>query len=688
MPIFVLGERIGAGAYGQVFRGRLNNMPVAAKLFYRTKQELHQATIQSEIAILTDLRHRHIIQFYQTVEHDDGHVYLVMDLAEKGSLADAITHGEVSSWPVKFRIAHEIARGLEYMHAQRHRVLHCDLKSANVLLNKHMEVKLGDFGLATVRSLSATNSIASGSEIRKGTLRWMAPELLSSRPMYSTKSDMYAFGTVIWEMAANRTRPFADQADHSVVMELVKNGEREVLPEDTPSTYGMWVERCWCHDRESRPEAMDVILVDTGPWKREETIKSGSNHDSNDFPFGSGSGSVSSSIFTKNSNKSLLDIVLKPFYRGLSSSSNGLRSQSRSRSRVTPNQIEVNSQGESLSQVLKAARRGDQDAQFQLGMMYLSGEGGAIKDEAEAVEWYRMAAQQGHRASQHRLGLLYEAGQGVEQDYKEAATWFRKAADQGIVEAQKRLAAMYSDGRGLDADHAEAFKWYLRIVDQGQDVSTQQGGPEHRDISEAKEMQQLAEQGDAGAQALLGMIYEKGESDEDQRLAAVWYRKAAEQGIVYAQYSLGIMYTNGRGVGKNHLEAFRWHRAAAEQNYPEAQLKTGLMYHLGLGIEKSDVEAARYYLMAAEKGLAEAQRCIASMYDEGTGVEQSYPNAVFWYKKAAEQGHSVGQLNLGVSYMAGRGIEQNIELALHWLRKAAAQNEPKVKLALAMMGKA
>ena len=76
-------------------------------------------------------------------------------------------------------------------------------------------------------------------------------------------------------------------------------------------------------------------------------------------------------------------------------------------------------QNEYLEELLKRANEGNVAAQFRLGMWYSDDEGD-IKDDKEAVKWFRMASEQGHAGSQHSLGWMYYIGWGVIKDYKEA----------------------------------------------------------------------------------------------------------------------------------------------------------------------------------------------------------------------------------------------------------------------------
>ncbi|KAG0234379.1 hypothetical protein BGW41_001158 [Actinomortierella wolfii] len=123
--LLVLGNLLGSGSFGSVYEARWGCQQCAAKAFFRTQSDLHEREIQKEIKVLQKLRHRNIIQFYRTHKQDD-HIYLIMELAGKGTLAKAINKG-LLDWLTKTRLAHEIARGLEYIHQEN--ILHRDLKS-------------------------------------------------------------------------------------------------------------------------------------------------------------------------------------------------------------------------------------------------------------------------------------------------------------------------------------------------------------------------------------------------------------------------------------------------------------------------------------------------------------------------------------------------------------------------------
>ncbi|KAG0244934.1 hypothetical protein BGW41_005533 [Actinomortierella wolfii] len=252
---------IGIGGYGTVHLARENIRYVAVKVFrFTAMSSADNVSMNKEINMLSKLRDTHIIQFYYSTFYN-GELHLVMEFAEGGSLRGAIERRRLD-WPAKERIAQEIIRGLAYIH--RENIWHRDLKSPNVLLTKHMEAKLCDFGLATVKTNSRSRTQDTESTLH-GTLRWMAPELLGAKPRYSTKSDMYALGMVMWEMAADCTVPFKDYVESTVVVKLVMDGKREQIPDKTPDGYREWIMKCWEHKPEDRPEAKEMLAIEDRP---------------------------------------------------------------------------------------------------------------------------------------------------------------------------------------------------------------------------------------------------------------------------------------------------------------------------------------------------------------------------------------------------------------------------------------
>ena len=89
-----------------------------------------------------------------------------------------------------FLIVEDIALGMAYLYGRK--VLHCDLKSSNVLIDSNWNVKLCDFGLSMIKS-----KLKKHKKGRIGTVQWMSPEILKEQE-YTEKSDVYSFGMIIW----------------------------------------------------------------------------------------------------------------------------------------------------------------------------------------------------------------------------------------------------------------------------------------------------------------------------------------------------------------------------------------------------------------------------------------------------------------------------------------------------------
>ena len=160
----------------------------------------------------------------------------------------------------------------------------------------------------------------------------------------------------------------------------------------------------------------------------------------------------------------------------------------------------------------EAVERGADDAQFNLGLMYVRGEGVA-RDDAEAARLMRLAAEQGHSGARYALGLMYVEGTGVPQDDTEGLRWIRLAAEQGLLVAYDKLRQMTT---GADPEDEPRVVRWVRL---------------------------RAEQGDPGARYDLGVMYAQGDYvPENDAEAMRWLHLAAEQGHAPAQYYLAGMY--------------------------------------------------------------------------------------------------------------------------------------------------
>lgn len=118
------------------------------------------------------------------------------------------------------------------------------------------------------------------------------------------------------------------------------------------------------------------------------------------------------------------------------------------------------------------AKRGDPDAQVNIGNLYMKGYG-VTQNYSSAFNWYLKAATQGHTIGQTKLGLMYYYGLGTPENHTDAAIWFTKAAKQGNQDAACLLGTLYETGDGVAKDTIQAYIWYTLSLNQGNLEATQ-----------------------------------------------------------------------------------------------------------------------------------------------------------------------------------------------------------------------
>ncbi|KAG0260471.1 hypothetical protein DFQ27_003499 [Actinomortierella ambigua] len=533
-----LGKCVGEGGFGAVYIGMWHGQRCAVKKFHLRGQD---KLIQQEIAHVKNLRHRHIILFLAT-ETYEGSLVMITDFAEGGTLQSAILDRRLGDgWVKKDEIAKEIAKGLAYIHSNK--IIHRDLKSGNVLLTRHLEVKLCDFGLAQVK-INTASSHTSNQASAAGTLRWMAPELLTLRPKYSTKSDTYALGMVMWEMAADCTVPFQEQGDNSIIADLVRKGEREDIPEETPADYKSWIERCWEQDPSKRPEAAEML-----------------DENMDDVGYASGSQASMVSLTTSMSNLSTSTERSRAPGSGSSSGSIKLTARPGLSARLAARLSTL--EGEYAERVTEMLSLFD-------GTMYVIPS--RIVEELELmvtpVDQLLDDAKHGDAGAQYKLGRKYLQALGVEPDFEEGTRLLAQAADQGHAEAlfRRALAMALRPGTPSDAEIDMVEGWLQRSSDDGHVLAntllfiarqTKQSKDGEFSAEATKVLEAREVGGDGIASLFLGFpSFEK----DDYGKAAHYMQRATMRGQVE-----GEMHREGRGVSRDELKAATLFRRAAAQ---------------------------------------------------------------------------------------------------------------------------
>ncbi len=594
-------KELGKGGFGVVYRGTWRHIDVAVKQLLMDNISPEAAEeFTKEAQMMANLRHDNIVQFRGYCV--SPHYCIVMEYMPNGSLFHILRSNQPLDWPLRFSIAVDMAKGLSYLHHEN--ILHRDIKSLNVLLDKHMQAKLSDFGLSKVKTETRSHSMATKAKGESvGTLAWMAPELFKGRKaVFTQKCDIYSLGVTFWELAT-REIPFRDATSPELIPTWVQQGDREDIPTDCPKEFAELIKACWEGEPGKRPDA-DTLVVQLKP-KRESLVNTTSTTTSPSYEGNFHSIENSSPQYQNNfsSESSTKPRTASPH------SKEGLMQVVHEKSIVIPSTTIMSM---SFEETLTLAKQEDARAQFRMGFFYRNGIG-CSKNEAKAVEWYEKSAQQGNGCAIAALGNMYESGAGgLQKDSNKALKYYQDAFEKLMsasddVFCQNSLGTIYFYGYVVVKNEEKAFTWYEKAAKQGYAVAQFNVGISHeygqgtvKDIQKAFFwFTEAAKQGHIDAQFKLGFMYANGQGiTKDVRQAAIWYEKAAEQGHIDAQFNLGFMYEDGQGITKDVRQAAIWYEKAAEQGDVQARARLDILYRAGI-VNKQQA------FMHKEKGLQE-----------------------------------------------------------------------------------
>ncbi|XAR48487.1 Non-specific serine/threonine protein kinase [Bertholletia excelsa] len=248
-------ECIGAGSFGTVHRAEWNGSDVAVKVL--KVQDFRNEQLKEflrEVAIMKRVRHPNVVLFMGAVTQRP-HFSIVTEYLPRGSLYRLIHRpdsGEVIDQRRRLRMALDVAKGVNYLHCLNPPVLHWDLKSPNLLVDKNWTVKVCDFGLSRFRESTfiPSKSVA-------GTPEWMAPEFLRGEPS-DEKSDVYSFGVILWELITLQ-QPWSELSPAQVVGAVAFQNRRLAVPHNTSPILASLLESCWADDPADRPPFGSIV---------------------------------------------------------------------------------------------------------------------------------------------------------------------------------------------------------------------------------------------------------------------------------------------------------------------------------------------------------------------------------------------------------------------------------------------
>ncbi|XP_057203271.1 tyrosine-protein kinase CSK [Triplophysa rosa] len=233
-------QSIGKGEFGDVMVGDYRGSKVAVKCIK------HDATAQAFIAeasVMTQMRHPNLVQLLGVIVEERGSLYIVTEYMAKGSLVDYLrSRGRtVLGGECLLKFSLDVCEAMEYLEANN--FVHRDLAARNVLVSDDNIAKVSDFGL--------TKEASSTQDTAKLPVKWTSPEALREK-RFSTKSDVWSYGVLLWEIFSFGRVPYP-RIPLKEVVPRVEKGYKMDPPDGCPAAVYDLMKQCWTLDAAGRP---------------------------------------------------------------------------------------------------------------------------------------------------------------------------------------------------------------------------------------------------------------------------------------------------------------------------------------------------------------------------------------------------------------------------------------------------
>ncbi|OAY82700.1 Serine/threonine-protein kinase HT1 [Ananas comosus] len=270
----IIKSVIARGTFGTVHRGVYDGHDVAVKLLdwgeegSRSEAEIAalRTAFSQEVAVWHKLDHPNVTKFIGAIvgardlniQTENGHLGMpsniccvVVEYLPGGALKTFLIKNRRRklAFKVVIQLALDLARGLSYLHSKK--IVHRDVKTENMLLDKSRTVKIADFGVARVEASNPHDMTG-----ETGTLGYMAPEVLNGSA-YNRKCDVYSFGICLWEIYCC-DMPYPDLSFSEITSAV---NLRPEIPRCCPSSLANVMKKCWDANPDKRPEMADVVAL-------------------------------------------------------------------------------------------------------------------------------------------------------------------------------------------------------------------------------------------------------------------------------------------------------------------------------------------------------------------------------------------------------------------------------------------
>jgi mitogen-activated protein kinase kinase kinase ANP1 len=256
---WVVGKMVGGGGSGRVHRA----LNIQTGCLYAVKKvhlcEADEEECKTEISILSKLSHDNVVRYVEHY-HLPEETLIFMEYVPS-TLKKFYKDFGPPPLETFLHFARQLVVALAHLH--EHKIMHKDLKCANVLLTNKGVVKLSDFGCSKdfERTISFVNYQAEGSKTQKGTPHWMAPESIVDA-LYNIKTDIWGLGCTLLELATGQM-PWHEKAfdSHKIMMHIGSKNEVPFIPGGLPAIVQQLIRGCLVRDPEGRLPTKELLRI-------------------------------------------------------------------------------------------------------------------------------------------------------------------------------------------------------------------------------------------------------------------------------------------------------------------------------------------------------------------------------------------------------------------------------------------
>ncbi|XP_072950567.1 serine/threonine-protein kinase STY46-like isoform X1 [Typha angustifolia] len=245
-----MGDKIASGSCGDLYHGSYLGEDVAIKIL-RSEHVNENLVLEfsQEVSILREVHHSNIVRFIGACTKPPQ-LSIVTEYMSGGNLYDFLhKQHKVLELSLLLKFALDVCRGMSYLHEKG--IIHRDLKTANLLMDKEHVVKVADFGVARFQNQGGVMTAETG------TYRWMAPEVINHQP-YDHKADVFSFAIVLWELVTSKI-PYDTMTPLQAALG-VRQGLRPVVPDITHPRLSDLMSRCWETVPARRPSFPEITV--------------------------------------------------------------------------------------------------------------------------------------------------------------------------------------------------------------------------------------------------------------------------------------------------------------------------------------------------------------------------------------------------------------------------------------------